>query len=125
MLQRITLQLARNQEFPEGSAERGYEITAPLDASGRLDADAWRKVKGQCRVRRFWAEEDDRTGQLVHDAGGAGGATWRIDYDPGAFGNGETGFRLDAHRFLVNEYVSIRDLDGQSNTFKIEEIRPV
>lgn len=125
MLQNITLRLARNQEFPEGSPERGYEITAPLDASGRLDADAWRKVRGRCRVRRFWAGEDDRTGQLIHDAGGAGGATWKIDYDPGAFETGATGYRLDAHRFIVNEYVSIRDIDGQSYTFKIEEIRPV
>jgi len=125
MLQRITLHLARNQEFPEGSPECGYEIIAPLDEAGRLDAEAWKKVRDRCRVRRFWAGDEDQMGQLVHDAGGAGGATWKIDYDPGAFGEDEAGYRLDSHRFVADEYVSIRDAQGHSHTFKIAEIRPV
>jgi len=37
MLQLVTLHLARSSEFPRGSAERGYEIVAPVDASGHLD----------------------------------------------------------------------------------------
>jgi hypothetical protein len=115
MLRHITLHLARNSEFPEGSAERGYDIIAPVDASGHLDAGEWRTLKAQCRVRR----QSDRHGMLVHHAGGASGATWKIDYDAEARGDEETGVRLGAHRFIENEYVSIRDEEGRSHTFKI------
>jgi hypothetical protein len=64
MFQRMILHLARNWDFPEGSAERGYEINAPLDASGHLDAKAWKRHKASTVVRRFWAGEGDRVGQL-------------------------------------------------------------
>jgi hypothetical protein len=124
MLYRILLHLARNHDFPEGSSARGYEIVAPLDASGRLDAQAWRKHEADCRVRRFWAGEDDRLGRLIHHAGGAGGATWKIDYDPSGPDEDETGYRLDTHRFIENEYVTIRDDEGHPHTFKIAKVRP-
>jgi hypothetical protein len=123
MLRHITLHLARNPDFPEGSAERGYDIIAPLDASGHLDAGEWRTLKAQCRVRRFWSGESDRHGMLVHHAGGASGATWKIDYDAEAHGDAETGVRLGAHRFIENEYVSIRDEEGRSHTFKIARVQ--
>jgi hypothetical protein len=50
MLQIVTLHLARSSEFPHGSDERGYEIVAPIDASGHLDPREWRKVRA--RVKR-------------------------------------------------------------------------
>jgi hypothetical protein len=37
----------------------------------------------------------------------------------------ETGIRLDAHRFVENEYVSIRDEQVHSHTFTIDRIRPI
>jgi hypothetical protein len=123
MLQRITLHLARNKGFPDGSSERGYEILAPLDASGHLDADVWKRVRRQCSVRRFWVGESDRMGHLVHHAGGEGGATWKIHY-PQAINGDETGHRLRAHRFSVDEYMSIHDETGHSQTFKIARISP-
>jgi hypothetical protein len=125
MFQRIVLHLARNRDFPAGSAERGYEIIAPLDASGHLDAKAWKRHKASTVVRRFWAGEGDRVGQLAHHVGGASGATWTIDYGPDAPENEEIGYRLDSHRLVENEYVSIRDDSGHSNTFKIAQVRPL
>ena len=71
MLQRITLHLARSSEFPEGSAERGYELVAPVDSSGHLDLKEWRKLRTQCHVRRCWRDEGERRGMLLHHAGGA------------------------------------------------------
>ena len=124
MLHLVVLHLARDSEFPEGSAERGYDLVAPLDASGRLDAEEWRKHKTQCRVRRFWFGEDDRHGALTHHAGGAKGATWKIDYGGQASAEEETGIGFDAHRFVKGEYVSIRDEDEQAHTFKIERVVP-
>jgi hypothetical protein len=52
-LKRIVLHLARSKEHPEGSSRHGYDLVAPLDAAGRLDAHAWREARARCRVRRF------------------------------------------------------------------------
>ena len=65
-LKTIRLELARNPDFPEGSAAHGYDLKAPLDMDGHLDAEAWRKQRADCRVRRFWAGADDRHGELIH-----------------------------------------------------------
>ena len=123
MLQDIVLYLARSPEFPQGSPERGYEIVAPIDAAGHLDAKEWRKLKTKCRVRRFSPSEGERQGMLHHIPRGAGGA-WRIEYDGQPEGYGEKGVHFDTHRFAEGEYVSLRDVDGHLNTFKIARMRP-
>ena len=53
-LKRIRLQLARSKEFPSGSARHGYEIVAPLDDQGHIDAEEWNRQRAACQVRRFW-----------------------------------------------------------------------
>ncbi len=125
MLQRITLHLARSSEFPEGSAERGYEILAPVDASGHLDSREWRKLRTQCCVRRFSPEESDRLGVLLHHAGGSGVATWRIHYDGQARECEEKGVHLETRRFAEGEYLSLRNQGGRLHTFKIDRMQPV
>lgn len=123
MLQVITLHLGRTSAFQDGSARHGYEITAPLDERGYLDAAAWQEQRDLCRVRRFWAGESDKHGWLVHRAGGAGGATWCIDYDDATSDDDETGFRLSSHRLVADEYVSIRDNDGEMSPFRVVSVR--
>jgi hypothetical protein len=125
VLHRVRLELARSRDFPEGSARHGYEITAPLDSNGLLDVQEWRTTRAQCQVRRFWAGEPDSRGHLVHRAGGAGGATWLIDYDQERADDDESGYRLGAHRFQVGEYVSIKDDEGDMHTFKVAQVKPV
>lgn len=125
MLQRITLNLARSPEFPEGSAERGYDLVAPLDTFGHLDVEEWKTFRSLCRVRRFWSGENDRHGLLVHKAGGSNGATWKIDYAGQASDDEETGIRLDGHGYTASEYVSICDGEGHPHTFKITGIQPL
>jgi hypothetical protein len=63
MLQNISLRLARSPERPAGSARHGYEITAPLDKNGHLDAAEWRHWRDRCRVRWIWAGEPDPRGE--------------------------------------------------------------
>src|ERR1700733_12337370 len=58
-LNRIVLNLARSREFPDGSSRHGYDFIAPLDYQGRIDPLLWRKNRNYCRVRRFWAGEED------------------------------------------------------------------
>jgi hypothetical protein len=125
VLHHITLHLARSKEFPEGSARHGYEITAPLDRQGRLDQEEWARARSRCRVRRFWVNEADRQGVLVHRPGGAGGATWMIDYNQDRPGDEETGYRLNQHRFVEGEYVTIQDEDEKPHTFEVVAVRPV
>ncbi len=125
MLHHITLHLARSKEHPEGSARHGYEITAPLNEEGMLDPAEWRSKRAQCRVRRFWGDEIDRHGVLAHRAGGSGGATWTIDYDPERAVDDEAGYRLNKHRFVEGEYVSIQDEDEKLHTFQVVAVRQI
>jgi hypothetical protein len=123
MLQRITLTLARTKEYPEGSTRIGYEILAPLDGDGRLDAEAWSARRKECRVRRFRPGEPDGHGVLMHRAGGAEGATWTIDYNAERADDDEVGYRLGSHSFKLGDYVSIRDEDGDMQTFRVTDVR--
>jgi hypothetical protein len=123
-MSQITLHLARGKAFPEGSSRHGYEIVAPLDDEGRIDAALWREKRNACVVRRFWGAEPSLRGRLVHRSGGVDGATWGIDYDARTHADDEVGFRLGDHAFTVGEYVSIRDPDGEMHTFKVAATRP-
>ena len=125
MLHRITLHLGRMPAQPEGNARDGYEITAPLDAEGRLLAEEWHAARDKCRVRRFAPNEPDRHGWLLHRACGEGGASWGIDYDDASSDDDEVGYKLDRHRFQLGEYVSIRDQDGDFRPYKVVALRAV
>ncbi|MPR06145.1 hypothetical protein [Microvirga tunisiensis] len=122
MLHYVTLHLARSKQFPEGSSRYGYVITVPLDAEGHLDQDEWALKRDRCRVHRFWANEGERQGVLVHRPGGAGGATWMIDYNQDRPGDEEAGYRLHQHRFAEGEYVTIEDDDGKPYTFQVVSV---
>jgi len=118
-LRRIVLHAARSKDFPEGSTRHGYEFVAPLTEAGRIDLDAWKAHRGLCVVHRFWGEELPMRGQLVHRAGGTGGATWAFDYGPQHSTDSEAGYRFGDHAFRVGEYVSIREADGELMTFNV------
>jgi hypothetical protein len=124
VLKRIRLNLARSKEFPLGSEKRGYEFVAPLDASGRIDADLWRKHREHCGVRRFWDDEDDEIGHLIHKPGATRQARWIFDYDQSSADDDETGYRFGDHIFRPGEYVSIRGEDGEMHTFQVVSVEP-
>ncbi len=124
-LQRIRLQLARSKEFPSGSARRGYELVAPLDERGHIDAELWRRHQKECRVRRFWDDEEDAIGLLVHKPGSAEHARWLFDYGAGANEDEEAGYRFGEHTFATGEYVSIHDHGSELHTFKVTSVQPL
>lgn len=119
-LRKIRLELARDHDFPDGSRRHGYELVAPLDANGHIDAAAWDKSRARCRVRRFWEGEDDEIGHVVRKPGGS----WAFHYDiNGEEDDDETGYRLAQHRFMMGEYVSIRDHDDDKlRTFRVVSV---
>lgn len=121
-LYHIHLTMARNKEFPEGNARRGYDIRAPLDADGHLDKAEWEKSPSSCTVVRFWDGERSELGFLVHDPKGG----WSFDYDPADEGDDETGFRLSNHIFKTGEYISVRDHgEDELHTFVISSVTKV
>ncbi len=121
-LERIRLELARDPQHPEGSNRHGYEIVVPLDSQGRIDLEAWKDQRKDCRVHRFWAGEEDEVGHMVRTRGGHWAFHYDVDGDPD---EDETGFRLGEHVFKPGEYVSIKEHDGEMRTFRVVSVRPV
>ena len=117
-LKRIRLELARSEQFPAGSFRHGYEFVAPLDSSRHIDIHQWKKLRDHCRVRRFWADEE-QMGRLVHRPGGEEHAFWAFDYDSKSTDDDEPGFRFGAHSFVPGEYVTIRGHDGEQHTLRV------
>jgi hypothetical protein len=120
-LKRIRLHLARSKEFPLGSARHGYELVAPLDRNGHIDVQLWKQHRDHCRVRRFWDGEEDRVGYLVHKPGGSEHARWMFDYDPSRSDDDEAGYRFGTHAFVPDEYLTLRDRNGE-HTFKVVSV---
>lgn len=117
-LKKITLELARTDEFPEGSPDCGYEFIAPLNDDGLLDQDEWKSSRDKCSVKRFWKHEDDENGMLVHHRGNA----WVFSYIPDETDDDEPIFKFDQHKFLEGEYVSITEHDGVQRPFRIVKV---
>jgi len=117
-LRHIRLELARDRDFPDGSAERGYEFHAPLMDDGHLDRDEWHDVRDECTVRRFWHNEPDEHGHLVHRGRG-----WAFHYDDEPAEEDEPLFKLDRHTLVEGEYVSITEHDGVLRTFRVVRLR--
>jgi hypothetical protein len=123
-LNRILLNLGRSREFPDGSSRHGYDFIAPLDSHGYIDPVLWKKYRSYCRVRRFWAGEDEEVGHLVHKPGGAEHARWVFDYNPSEDDDDETGYKFGRHAFLPGEYVSICGQDDKLHTFRVVAVDP-
>jgi hypothetical protein len=87
-----------------------------LTKDGHLDMDAWRRERQACTVRRFWAGEDDRVGELRHTRR----KTWAFSYEPGD-ADDEPIYRLEGHVFKPGEYVTVTEQDGSVLTFKVVE----
>jgi hypothetical protein len=116
---RIRLELAREPGHPAGSRRHGYVFVAPLDESGRIDAKLWKQNRDDCRVVRFRPNDED-IGHLIHRPGGA----WAFHYDIDGDEDDEVGFRFDDEKFVIGEYVSIRE-DETMHTFRVTSVEPV
>ena len=62
----IRLELASSWQFPRGSAGRNYLIWLPLTDDGEIDAGALETHPLRATVRRYWPNEADMVGRLVH-----------------------------------------------------------
>jgi hypothetical protein len=119
-LRRIRLELGRLAGSPGGNPNYGYEFVAPLDAEGRLDAEAWPEVEQLCTMRHFAPRVDDVHGELIY----RGHGEWAFSYIPGD-SDDEVIYRLDKHRLCEGEYVSITERDGVTRPFKVVSVEPL
>jgi hypothetical protein len=117
MLCKVRLELARTPEFPEGNSACGYEMVLPLDNEGRLDADEWRCHRGACTVKRFWEQAKEEHGALIHSRH----RTWAFSYAAGEEDD-EPLFRLESHRIVPDEYVSVTEHDGVTRPFRVVSV---
>jgi hypothetical protein len=113
---RIRLELAREPGHPGGSHRSGYEFVAPLSNDDRIDAKLWKAHRDECRVIRFRPDDRD-VGHLVHRPGGS----WAFHYDVDGDEDDEAGYRFADERFVVGEYVSIRE-DDKTHTFQVTSV---
>lgn len=120
VISHILLELAREPGHPYGDRSHVYHLYLPLMADGRIDAEAWRRARALCRVRRLRPHEREANGRILHGPGGL----WIFDY-PGETDFDEAGFRLDKERFAVGEYVSIREDDDKLHTFQVVSIKSI
>jgi hypothetical protein len=116
MIRHVRLEAARCHEFPEGSQEHGYELALPLTADGRLDRESWLTHRDSVGFRRFW-DGGEEQGVLKHARRG-----WTLSFAPGT-DDDEVIFKGDAHRFAEGEYVSIKERDGVTRTFRVVTVR--
>ena len=117
-LRKVKLELARDTEFPDGSAERGYEFYAPLTAEGHLDREESHTCADQCTVHRFWLGEGDERGHLIHRGSG-----WAFHYEDVDADPDEPLFKLDRHTIIPGEYLSVTEHDGVLRTFRVVYVR--
>jgi len=117
-LHRVTLNAARSKAFPDGSIRHGYSFVAPLSENGKIDAETWKAHRGECIVRRFWGDEPEMRGLLVHRPGGHKGSSWVFELGE-QLDEEEPGFRFADHAFKPGEYVSLREQEGDLVTFKV------
>ena len=122
-MRRIRLEPARARGDAGAPSRAGIEFVAPLDAEGHISVEGWRHERGICFVHRLENGAMIERGVLVHKPGGQGGSTWAFEYADG--GDEETGYRFGAHAFTQGEYVSIRDEDGELQTYRVAQIGPV
>jgi hypothetical protein len=108
----IRIALAREPGHPEGDDEVAYVFVAPIDAEDRIDPKLWRAHREACRVSR-----QRPGGHLIHRSGGG----WNFHYDGEADLPDDVGFHFADERFVVGEYVSIRE-GGKMHTYRVTTV---
>ncbi len=114
----IRLELARSAKFVSGDRNRGYILRAPLTKDGVLDVEKWRESKKDAVVRKFWGDEEDHIGHLIHTRHN----TWAFSYEPGE-DDDTPFFHLETHKLDPGEYVSIKEQNGETLTYRVVSIQ--
>jgi hypothetical protein len=115
----LHLELARTKDFPHGSASRCYLLRLPLTDEGLIDEPARLSDPARATVRRFWPNQPDLSGYVIHTPRG-----WAFSYRPGE-ADGEAVFHLESHPMRVGNYVTVTEPDAQQLPFRVANIREI
>jgi hypothetical protein len=115
----IRLELARTPEFPDGSAERGYQLHLPMRPDGLIDEAAHSSDRARATAFRFWPDERDLKGYVIRTARG-----WAISYALGE-SDDQGVFHLETHPLKLGNYLTITEADGTTWPFRIAAIEPL
>lgn len=124
----IRLELASNWEFPRGSAGRSYLIRLPVTEDGVIDAVTLESQPARATVRRYWANEADMLGYLVHTPLG-----YAIRYEANdnsklngsSDSNGHADqplFQFGAESIKMGEQIFLTEPDGRQLRFRIASL---
>jgi hypothetical protein len=119
-LMQVVMELAREPGHPHGDRNHGYQLNLPLSEDGRIDEKEFEHLHKICTVKRIRSGEEPRYGRLRRGSAGQ----WSFDYDDRQEFDDEMGFRLGEERFVLGEYISVREDDGVMHTFQIISVRP-
>lgn len=112
----IRLELARTHAFPNGSAARSYVLRLPLGPDGLIDEHEYRRHPELATVRRFWPNEPDHHGCLLHTPAG-----WTLSYEKGDEDD-ERIFRLNTHAIMPGSYLTLTGPDGERLPFVVKAL---
>ena len=120
----IRLELASNWEFPRGSAGRSYLIRLPLTDDGAIDSASLESQPARATVRRYWPNQADMVGYLVHTPTG-----YAIRYEMngarpngGSHANGNSDrslYRFGADTIRIGEEIFLTEPDGNDARFRV------
>lgn len=120
----IRLELASNGEFPRGSAGRSYLIRLPLTDEGAIDSACLDSQPARATVRRYWPNQADMVGYLVHTPMG-----YAIRYEMNGTrlsgssqvnGNSDRSlFRFGADAIRIGEQIFLTEPDGNEARFRV------
>jgi hypothetical protein len=124
----IRLELASSWEFPRGSAGRSFLIRLPLTDEDTIDAATLESQPSRATVRRYWPNQADMLGYVVHSAG-----SYAIRYEMnGAKLHGDAGtndcheprlFQFGADAIKIGQEVVLTEPDGHQMRFRIVSLQ--
>lgn len=116
----LRLEQGRTKDQPEGDPSHAYVVHVALAEDGSLDEEAMGEEPRRATVARYKAGKEDCHGWLTRMKD----RSWGFSYEPGDEDD-EPIFRLEFHRLVVGEYVTIMDHStGEAEPFRIVTSRP-
>lgn len=109
----IRLELAQTRDYPNGSPVRAYLLRLPLNDRGGIDVDEFRASPINATVRRYWPNEPDRTGHLIHSLPG-----WKFAYREGK-GDGEADFVPGSGPIRLDRCLTVIERGGPCLPFRV------
>ncbi len=124
----IRLELASSWQFPRGSAGRSYLIRLPLTDDGAIDAATLESQPARATVRRYWPNQADMLGYVVHTPTG-----YAIRYEMNGAkekGNAESNghheprlFQFGADAIKIGQEIFLTEPDGHKMRFRIASMQ--